>query len=59
MDNKTDQRVNESEIVMLRWTCIVTMDAKIRNEIIRDGVGITQIVNKMRKNRLRYFLVML
>lgn len=55
MDDKTEQRMNEAEIVMLRWMCEVKINNKIKNKIIRGSVGTALIVDKMRKSRLRCF----
>ncbi|RXH70607.1 hypothetical protein DVH24_013353 [Malus domestica] len=40
---------------MLRWMCGHTRKDKIRNEDIRGKVGVTEIVGKLRENRLRWF----
>lgn len=54
VDNKAELRVNESVIVMLRLMSIVTMGDEIINEIIRGCEGIAAILDKIRKNRLRF-----
>lgn len=38
---------------MLRWTCGKTRHDKIRNDNIKDSVGVTPIVEKMVENGLR------
>ncbi|XP_070050346.1 uncharacterized protein [Nicotiana tomentosiformis] len=40
---------------MLRWMCRHTRLDKIRNEVIRDKVGVAPIEDKMREARLRWF----
>ena len=40
---------------MLRWMCGNTRLDKIRNEYIRQKVGIAPIDEKMRETRLRWF----
>ena len=43
------------EMRMLRWMCGHTRKNKIRNEIIRNKVGVVPIEEKMRETRLRLF----
>jgi hypothetical protein len=38
---------------MLRWKCDHTIKDRIRNEIIREKLGVTSIKAKLRENRLR------
>ena len=40
---------------MLRWMCGKTRMDKVRNEDIRNLVGVASIENKMREHRLRWF----
>ena len=40
---------------MLRWMCGKTKMNKVRNEDIRNLVGVALIEDKMRENRLRWF----
>ena len=52
------QHVNKlrvTEMRMLRWICGKTLKDRIRNEHIREMVGVAPIEDKMRENRLRWF----
>ena len=52
------QHVNKlrvTEMRMLRWICGKTLKERIRNEHIREMVGVAPIEDKMRENRLRWF----
>ncbi|XP_059284794.1 uncharacterized protein LOC132038087 [Lycium ferocissimum] len=40
---------------MLRWMCGHTMRDRIRNEVIRDKVGVAPVMDKMREGKLRWF----
>ena len=40
---------------MLRWMCGKTRMDKVRNEDIRNLVGVAPIEDKMREHRLRWF----
>ena len=40
---------------MLRWMCGKTRRDRIRNEIVREMVGVVPIKDKLRENRLRWF----
>jgi len=40
---------------MIRWVCGHTTLDKIRNEVIRDKIGVASIEDKMRETRLRWF----
>ncbi|PHU11075.1 hypothetical protein BC332_18005 [Capsicum chinense] len=40
---------------MLRWMCGLTRKDKVRNEIIREKVGVASVEDKMREVRLRWF----
>ena len=47
--------MSAAEMRMLRWMCGHTRKNKIRNEVIRNKVGVVPIEEKMRENRLRWF----
>ncbi|KAI8543266.1 hypothetical protein RHMOL_Rhmol08G0203600 [Rhododendron molle] len=52
------QQVNKmsvAEMRMLRWVCGKTRRDKIRNETVREMVGVAPIQEKVRENRLRWF----
>ncbi|WMV16838.1 hypothetical protein MTR67_010223 [Solanum verrucosum] len=40
---------------MLRWMCGHTRSDRIRNEVIREKVGVASVVDKLREARLRWF----
>ncbi|KAF3648246.1 putative 3'-N-debenzoyl-2'-deoxytaxol N-benzoyltransferase-like [Capsicum annuum] len=40
---------------MLRWMCGLTRRNRVRNEIIREKVGLASVENMMREVRLRWF----
>ncbi|XP_070029620.1 uncharacterized protein LOC142170215 [Nicotiana tabacum] len=42
------------EMRMLRWMCNIRKDM-IRNEVIRDKIGVASVEDKLRKSRLRWF----
>src|SRR4029450_2942072 len=48
-------KVNVAEMRMLRWMCGKTRKDRIRNEHIRERVGVAPIEDKMRENQLRWF----
>ena len=50
-----EQKTSVAEMRMLRWMCGHTKKYKIRNEIIRNKVGVVPIEEKMRETRLRWF----
>ncbi|KAG2481630.1 hypothetical protein PVAP13_J032190 [Panicum virgatum] len=45
----------ESEMWMLRWFCGHTRRDRVRNEVIRDRVGVAPIEEKLTQHRLRWF----
>ncbi|CAH9108779.1 unnamed protein product [Cuscuta europaea] len=49
------QKMSVAEIRMLRWMCGHTRKDRVRNEAIRQRVGVAPIEDKMRKSRLRWF----
>ncbi|KAG5571816.1 hypothetical protein H5410_061582 [Solanum commersonii] len=49
------QKMHVAEMRMLRWMCGHTRSNKIRNEVIREKVGVASVVDKLREARLRWF----
>lgn len=47
--------MNVAEMKMLRWMCMQAWRDKIRNEDIRGKVGVASVVDKMRKEGMRWF----
>ncbi|KAF3673875.1 putative 60S ribosomal protein L18-1 [Capsicum annuum] len=43
------------EMRMLRWMCELTRSDKVRNEIIREKVGVASVEDKMREVRMCWF----
>ncbi|KAM3252338.1 hypothetical protein P3L10_006408 [Capsicum annuum] len=53
--NSHIQRMKVAEMRMLRWMCGLTRGDRVRNETIREKVGVTSVECKMREARLRWF----
>jgi len=53
--NSHVQKLHVAEMRMLRWMCGHTRSDKIRNEVIREKVGVASVVDKLREARLRWF----
>ncbi|WMV37399.1 hypothetical protein MTR67_030784 [Solanum verrucosum] len=53
--NSHVQKLHVAEMRMLRWMCGHTRSNKIRNEVIREKVGVAPVVDKLREARLRWF----
>jgi hypothetical protein len=49
------QRLSVAEMHMLRWICGHTIRDRVRNEDIRDRVGVVPIEEKLVQHRLRWF----
>ncbi|KAG5581992.1 hypothetical protein H5410_052619 [Solanum commersonii] len=54
-DQNACSKMHVAEIRMLRWMCGHTRSDKIRNEVIREKVGVASVVDKLREARLRWF----
>ncbi|KAL3356212.1 hypothetical protein AABB24_017079 [Solanum stoloniferum] len=53
--NSHVQKLHVAEMRMLRWMSGHTRSDKIRNEVIREKVGVSPVVDKLREVRLRWF----
>jgi len=49
------QRMRVAEMKMIRWIRGHTRLNKIKNEVIKDKIGVASIEDKMRETRLRWF----
>ncbi|KAF3670597.1 Exosome complex exonuclease RRP44 [Capsicum annuum] len=49
------QKLKVAEMRMLRWMCGCTRKDRIRNEVIRDKVGVASLEAKMGEARVRWF----
>jgi hypothetical protein len=49
------QKMSVAEMQMLRWICGHTRKDRIRNDNIRDKLGVTPIQEKLVQHRLRWF----
>ncbi|KAF3645205.1 putative pre-mRNA-processing factor 6-like [Capsicum annuum] len=49
------QKLKVAEMRMLRWMCRFTRADRVRNEIIREKVGVVSVEDKIREVRLRWF----
>ena len=52
---KTTRRLEVTEMKMCRWACGVTRTDRVRNEDIRERIGVTNIGARCRRARLRWF----
>ena len=50
-----EQRIDVTEMRMLRWMCGNTMVDKTKNQEFREKLGVAPFSAKMRKNGLRWF----
>ncbi|PHT93891.1 TMV resistance protein N [Capsicum annuum] len=53
--NSHFQKMKVAEMRMLSWMCGLTRGDRVRNETIREKVGVTSVECKMREARLRWF----
>lgn len=49
-------KISVTEMMMLRWMFGKTIRDKIRNENVKENVGVAHIVKKIVENRLRWFV---
>ena len=50
-----EQKMEVTEMHMLRWMCDNTMMDRIRNQEFREKLGVAPLFAKMWENRLRWF----
>ncbi|PHT86395.1 hypothetical protein T459_08501 [Capsicum annuum] len=55
LKNSHIQKLKVAEIRMLRWMCGLNRGDRVRNETIREKVGVASVEDKMREVRLRWF----
>nr|XP_027222456.1 uncharacterized protein LOC113814604 [Penaeus vannamei] len=55
LSTRNTKRLLVAEIKMCRWACGHTLKDHVRNEVIREKLGITHITEQFRKARLRWF----
>lgn len=55
VNNQHENKVSVTEMRMLRWMCSKSKRDKIRNDNIRESVGVAPTVEKMVENRFRWF----
>ena len=55
MKKANENRINVTEMRMLRWMCGVTREDKIRNENIRGTVKVAEASKKIQEARLRWY----
>ncbi|KAF3651997.1 Ataxin-3 -like protein [Capsicum annuum] len=53
--NSHVQKLKVAEMRMLRWMCGFMRADRVRNEIIREKVGVASVEDKIREVRLRWF----
>ncbi|KAF3623804.1 Mannosyl-oligosaccharide 1,2-alpha-mannosidase MNS2 [Capsicum annuum] len=49
------QKLKVAEMRMLHWMCRLTRSDRVRNETVREKVGVAAVEDKMREVRLRWF----
>jgi hypothetical protein len=49
------QQLSVAEIRMLRWICVHTRRDRVRNDDIRERLGVTPVEKKIVQHRLRWF----
>ncbi|XP_019246422.1 PREDICTED: uncharacterized protein LOC109226074 [Nicotiana attenuata] len=55
VNNSHFQKLKVAETRMLRWMCWYARRDRIRNEVIRDKVGVASMEEKLRQVRLRWY----
>uniref|UniRef100_A0A8D8XLD5 Endonuclease-reverse transcriptase n=1 Tax=Cacopsylla melanoneura TaxID=428564 RepID=A0A8D8XLD5_9HEMI len=49
-----EKRLEVAEMRMLRWSCGVTRMDRIRNEVIRNKIKVTEVSKKIQERRLQW-----
>ncbi|KAL1447828.1 hypothetical protein WDU94_001914 [Cyamophila willieti] len=52
---KTVRKMEVAEMRMLRWSCGVTRLDRIRNEVIRNKIKVTEVSKKIQERRLQWY----
>ncbi|XP_069971001.1 uncharacterized protein [Penaeus vannamei] len=55
LSTRNTKRLEVAEMKMCRWGCGHTLKDHVRNEVIREKLGITHITEQFRKARLKWF----
>ncbi|KAL1457186.1 hypothetical protein WDU94_001844 [Cyamophila willieti] len=50
-----ENRLEVAEMRMLRWSCGVTRMDRIRNEVIRNRLKVTEVTKKIQERRLQWY----
>ena len=50
-----EKRLEVAEMRMLRWSCGVTRLDRIRNEVIRNKIKVTEVSKKIQERRLQWY----
>ncbi|XP_025410679.1 uncharacterized protein LOC112683737 [Sipha flava] len=48
IDRRIEQNMSAAKLRMLRWMSEVTREDRIRNEYVRDSIGIASVVDKIK-----------
>uniref|UniRef100_A0A8D9A949 Endonuclease-reverse transcriptase n=1 Tax=Cacopsylla melanoneura TaxID=428564 RepID=A0A8D9A949_9HEMI len=50
-----EKRLEVAEMRMLRWSCGVTRMDRIRNEVIRNKLRVTEVTKKIQERRMQWY----
>ncbi|KAL1448567.1 hypothetical protein WDU94_013997 [Cyamophila willieti] len=53
--HKTVKKLEVAKMRMLRWSCGVTRLDRIRNEVIRNKLRVTEVTKKIQERRLQWY----
>ncbi|XP_071687374.1 uncharacterized protein [Rutidosis leptorrhynchoides] len=56
MTKAQKRRIEVAEMRMLRWTCDKTILDMIPNRVFRENLKVSNIIDKLREERLRWFV---